>query len=165
LKPKKNYTAVFGLGFSFLFLSALAACSSLVSYQGQTANPQSRIALQEGQHKGVWSTDDLSIEYSYLQNSNNLRLSGQVELSNALKDVSDVVANFLLQVVFLNAESRALGTKELVNTGFAEPITQWQFDRTYVMPANTAAMAFSYTGQMGIHPLRGATQQFWHDPF
>jgi hypothetical protein len=154
------------LGFSFLFLSALAACSSsLFSYRGQTANPQSRIALQEGQHNGVWSTDDLSTLYSYLRNSNNLRISGQVQLSNALKDVADVVGNFFLQVVFLNADGRALDTEELVAAGFGEPFTQWQFDQTYEMPANTAAMAFAYNGQMGIHPLRGATQQFWHDPF
>jgi hypothetical protein len=166
LKPEKKFTTALALGFSFLLLSVLAACtSSLFSYRGQTANPQSRIALQEGLHKAVWSTDDLSVEYSYSRNSNNLRISGQVELSNELKDVSDVVANFFLQVVFLNADGRASDTEELVAAGYGEPITKWQFDRTYVMPANAAAMAFSYDGQMGLDPLRGATKQFWHDPF
>lgn len=164
---KKKITTVFTLGFLFLFLSVLAACtSSLDSYQGKTADQNSRIALNGGSHNGVWQTDNLAVNYSYSRKPNNLRISGDAGLSNEMKDASDIVQNFVLQVNFLNANGQALGTKELAVAGYRETITKWDFDHNFELPARTTAMAFSYSGQMGEEAGGGgSSEQFWHDPF
>jgi hypothetical protein len=166
LKLDQKITIAFAPWFLFLFFSVFVACTnSLDSYKGETADAQSRIALPEGPHKGAWSTDDLSAEYSYSRKSNNFRIFGQVELSNRLKDASDIVATFVFQVVFLNADGQALDTKDLFIAGYREPFTKWHFDRTYMLPAGTSAMAFSYDGQMGVDPGGDAAAEFWYDPF
>jgi hypothetical protein len=59
-----------------------------------------------------------------------------------------------------------LGTKELAVAGYREMITSWNFNHNFELPANTAAMAFSYQGQMGVEAAGGGSgEQFWHDPF
>jgi hypothetical protein len=166
MKLKKKIITLFTRGFLLLFLSVLVACtSSLDTYQGKTADQNSRIALNGGSHNGVWQTDDLTVKYSYSRKPNNLRISGDVELSNKMKDASDIVGNFVLQVNFLNAAGRALGTKELAIAGYREMITKWDFDHNFELPAGTSAMAFSYQGQMGTDAAGGGGEQFWHDPF
>jgi hypothetical protein len=164
---KKKIITLFTQGFLLLFLSVLVACtSSLDSYQGKTADQKSRITLNGGSHNGLWQTDDLTVKYSYSRIPNNLRISGDVELSNTMKDASDIVENFVLQVNFLNANGQALGTKELAMAGYRETITKWDFDHNFELPARSSAMAFSYSGQMGEEASgEGSSQQFWHDPF
>jgi hypothetical protein len=150
-----------------IVLSVLVACtSSLDTYQGKTADPKSRIALNGGSHNGVWQTDDLSVKYSYSRKPNSVRISGDVALSNKMTDASDVVQNFVLQVNFLNANGQALDTKELAIAGYREMLTKWDFDHNFELPAGTSAMAFSYQGQMGAEAAGGgSSEQFWHDPF
>lgn len=151
-------------GFLCLFFVASVGCiSSLDTYQGKTANQNSRIALQGGSHNGVWQTDDLTINYKYFRKPNNLQIAGDVALSTKLTDASDIVKEFALQINFLDAAGRALGTKELVIAGFRESLTKWDFDYNFELPAKTAAIAFSYDGQMGAG-LVGA-EEFWYDPF
>jgi hypothetical protein len=164
---EKKIITVFRLGFLFLVLNVLVACtSSLDSYQGKTADPSSRLALNGGSHNGVWQTDDLAVKYSYSRNPNRVQISGDVALSNKMTDASPVVQNFVLQVNFLNANGQALGTKELAVAGYREMITSWNFNHNFELLANTAAMAFSYQGQMGVEAAGGgAGAQFWHDPF
>jgi hypothetical protein len=82
-----------------------------------------------------------------------------------MKDASDTVQNFVLQVNFLNANGQALDTKELAVAGYRETITKWDFDHNFKLPAGTSAMAFSYDGQMGADAGGGAAERFWHDPF
>jgi hypothetical protein len=163
---KKKIITVFTLGFLSVLLSVFLACtSSLDTYRGKTADQESRIALNGGSHNGVWQTDDLTVKYSYSRKPNSLRISGDVNLSNKMKDASDTVQNFVLQVNFLNANGQALDTKELAVAGYRETITKWDFDHNFKLPAGTSAMAFSYDGQMGADAGGGAAERFWHDPF
>jgi hypothetical protein len=164
---KKKTITLLAWGFLLLFLSVCVACvSSLDTYQGKTADQNSRIVLKGGSHNGMWQTDDLTVKYSYSRKPNNLQITGNVELKDELKDASDTVQNFILQVNFLNANGQALGTKELVVAGYRETITKWDFDHNFELLANTAAMAFSYQGQMGVEAAGGGSaEQFWHDPF
>ena len=165
MKLEKKIITGFTIVFLFLLLSVFVACtSSLDTYQGKTADQKSRIALNSGSHNGVWQTDDLTVKYSYSRNPNNLRISGDVELSDKMKDASDTVQNFVLQVNFLNAAGQALGTKELVMAGYRETLTKWDFDHKFEPPAGTSAMALSYDGQMG-GDRGGLAEKFWHDPF
>jgi hypothetical protein len=166
MKLEKKIITVFTLGFLSVLLSVLLACtSSLDTYRGKIADQKSRIDLNGGSHNGVWQTDDLTVKYSYSRNPNNLRISGDVELSDKMKDASDTVQNFVLQVIFLNADSIGLDTKELAMAGYREPITKWDFDHNFKLPAGTSAMAFSYDGQMGTDAGGGGAERFWHDPF
>ena len=162
---EKKIMTAFTLGILCLFLSVFVACTnSLDSYIGKTADQQSRIVLNGGSHKGVWQTDDLKVNYSYSRKPNNLQISGDVALKAPLTDASDMVQNFVLQVNFLNAAGKALGTKELVIAGYREKQTNWDIDHNFEPPAGTSAMAFSYDGQMyGGH--EGLSEEFWHDPF
>ena len=162
---KKMLTA-FELSFLFLFLNVFVACvSSLDSYQGKTADQNSRIALNGGSHSGVWQTDDLTVKYSYSRTPNNLRISGGVALRDKVKDASDIVQEFVLQVSFLNGAGQALVTKELAISGYRETLTKWDFDHNFELPVGTSAMAFSYDGQMGAGAAGGGAEEFWHDPF
>jgi len=166
MKLKKNIKTVFTLGLLSVLLSAFVACTnSFDTYIGKTADQESRIALNGGSHNGVWQTDDLAVNYSYSREPNRLRISGDVSLSQEMKDVSNIVQTFFLQVNFLNANGQVLGTKELAVAGYRETITKWEFDHNFELPARTSAMAFSYTGQMGEGAGEGASESFWHDPF
>jgi len=163
---KKRIMLLCMRSFLFLFLSVIVACiSNLDTYQGKTADQNSRIALHGGSHNGVWQTDDLTVKYSYSRRPNNLQIAGDVALSDKLKDVSDIVQEFVLQVNFLNAAGRVMGTKELVIAGYREPMTQWNFDYNFELPARTTGIAFSYDGQMGAGIGGGAAEEFWYDPF
>ena len=166
MNTNKKIIMICLLGSLVLFLSVFVACTnSLVTYKGKTADKKSRIALPDGPHKGVWSTDDLTAQYSYSRKANDLRIFGQVELSKKLKDASDIVQDFFLQVTFLDADGQALDTKVLAAAGHREPFTKLHFDRNYELPASTSAMAFSYDGQMGEDATGGSDEEFWHDPF
>lgn len=163
---KKNIISVFTLGLLSVLLSVFLACtSSLDTYLGKTADQESRIALNGGSHNGVWQTDDLTVNYSYSRKPNSLQISGDVNLSDKMKDASDIVQTFFLQVNFLNANGQALATKELAVAGYREEITKWDFDHTFELPPRTSAMAFSYTGQMGEGAGEGSSEPFWRDPF
>ena len=166
MKLKKNIKTVFTLGFLSVLLSVFLACTSgFDTYIGKTADQQSRIALNGGSHNGVWQTDDLAVNYSYSRRPNSLRISGDVSLSQKMKDESNIVQTFFLQVNFLNAHGQVLNTKELAVAGYRETITKWEFDHTFELPARTSAMAFSYTGRMGEDAAGGSSESFWHDPF
>jgi hypothetical protein len=166
MKLKKNIKTVFTLGLLSVLLSAFVACTnSFDTYLGKTADQESRIALNGGSHNGVWQTDDLTVNYSYSRKPNSLQISGDVSLSQKMKDVSNIVQTFFLQVNFLNAHGQVLDTKELAVAGYRETITKWEFDHTLELPARTSAMAFSYTGQMGEGAGEGSSESFWHDPF
>ena len=166
MNKKKKIITVFTLGFLPVFLSVFVACTnSFDTYLGKTADQKSRIALNGGSHNGVWQTDDLAVNYSYSRKPNSLRISGDVNLSDKLKDASNIVQTFFLQVNFLNANGQVLDTKELAVAGYREMITKWDFDHNFELPARTSAMAFSYTGQMGEGAGEGSSESFWHDPF
>ena len=166
MKLKKNIITVFTLGFLSVLLSVFVACTSgFDTYLGKTADQESRIALNGGSHNGMWQTDDLAVNYSYSRMPNSLQISGDVSLSKKMKDASNIVQTFFLQVNFLNANGQVLDTKELAVAGYRETITKWDFDHTFELPARTAAMAFSYTGQMGEGAGEGSSESFWHDPF
>ena len=146
--PKICYLTVFTLGFLPVLLSVFIACTNRFdTYLGKTADQESRIALNGGSHKGVWQTDDLAVNYSYSRKPNSLQISGDVNLSKKLKDASNIVQTFFLQVNFLNANGQVLDTKELAVSGYRETITKWDFDHNFELPARTSAMAFSYTAQ------------------
>ena len=166
MKLEKNIITVFRLCLLSVLLSVFVACTnSFDTYLGKTADQESRIALNGGSHNGVWQTDDLAVNYSYSRKPNSLRISGDVNLSDKLKDASNIVQTFFLQVNFLNANGRALETKELAVAGHHERITKWKFDHNFELPAHTSAMAFSYTGQMGGGAGEGSSEPFWRDPF
>ena len=82
-----------------------------------------------------------------------------------LTAASNIVQDFVLEVNFLSAAGRALGTKEIAVAGYREPQTKWDFDYNFELPARTTAMAFSYNGQMGAGAGEGLAEQFWHNPF
>jgi hypothetical protein len=148
-------------------LVVLVACkSSSFTYRGKTSEEKSRIALQNGSHKSVWKTNDVSAQYSYTCNANNFQISGQVNLGAGLKAASDIVQSFIFRLNFLNVDGKVLDNKVLAEAGFREPITTWQYDKNFKLPTGTTAIAFSYQGQMGVDKGGGnASAEFWHDPF
>ena len=163
---KKKIITPFARFFLLLCLIVFFACAgSLDTYRGKTADPNSRIALHGGSHIGVWQTDDLTVKYSYIRKPNYLRISGDVALKAKLTAASNIVQDFVLEVNFLSAAGRALGTKEIAVAGYREPQTKWDFDYNFELPARTTAMAFSYNGQMGAGAGEGLAEQFWHNPF
>ena len=93
-------------------------------------------------------------------------MAGQIyEDTLKVKDASDIVQHFYVQVVFLNAAGRGLNTKELVIAGDLEPIAKWDFNHNFEILAGTSGMAFTYDGQMAADLGGNAAMEFWHDPF
>jgi hypothetical protein len=155
-----NFAKFFSL---FLILTILNGCSYL-TYQGKTATQKERIILKEGvEQKSVFTSYDLSVSYQYLRHDRHLTLSGVIEPADGLKYNFTHVEHFDFRVYFLDADSRILSYKELFGSKWKGAIETWKFTRSLVLPENTAAMVFGYSGKAieGGYNGDATTWNFW----
>lgn len=152
--------------FLFFLLTLFNGCSYL-TYQGKTASQKERIVLKEGaEQKGVFKSYDLSVSYQYLCQGSNLTLSGIIEPADNLKYNFTHVEHFDFRVFFLDADSRILSYKDLFASKWKGAIETWTFKKSFVLPENTDAMVFSYSGKAieGGYDGDAAIWSFWLSP-
>lgn len=136
----------------FVSIMLLFACGSkLLNYRGSWVEEQDRISLQAGgPHKGIWQTRDLSIEYQYQQEAQNLLVSGVVNLADYLK-IMGTLDHLTLEIQLLNADGIVQDTKGIRTFGIRRSIDsvgKMSFNSRLNLSEDTVAVAFSYDGKI-----------------
>ena len=153
MTEKKTTVVEIKIFGTFLLIIFLAACAGkLGTYKGSWVAEADRIALQDGgPHQGTWQTRDVAIEYTYQQNSQNLQISGAVQLGSYLKTGFNILEYFTIDFFMLDADGIVLSSKLILNYGYRRNLDFFEmtaFDDNLVLPADTAAIAFGYSGRV-----------------
>ncbi len=123
----------------------------LFSYKGATITQQDHIVqLQQGDQKGVWKTNELSLNYNYRMTPENLKVSGTVNLVGGFAIGFSSVERLVVQLLFLDDQGTVIDNVILYSAD-SHHSTQYipmNFDRTIPIPANAHAISFSYDGEL-----------------
>ena len=152
MKSKKKTAVVFNLFMPLVLITLLFACGGkLLNYRGSWVEEQDRISLQTGgPHKGNWQTRDLSIEYEYQKEAQNLMISGVVNLADYLK-IMGTLDHLVLEIQLLQADGIVQDTKGIRTFGIRRSIDSFgkmSFKSRLDLSEDTVAMAFSYDGKI-----------------
>ncbi len=150
---KKRSLVEFKLIGSILLISFLVACvGKLGTYEGSWVVEDNRISLQDGgPHQGNWQTRDVAIAYTYQQNSQHLKITGDVQLGRYLTTGFNTLEYFTIDIYMLDADGIVLSSKLILNYGYRRNLDFFEmtpFDDNLVLPADTAAIAFGYRGRV-----------------
>ena len=168
MRPDKKYRLI--IINQILMISIIitvTACSTHIgNWKGAVATPESRVALREGgPHRGSFQTIDLSLNYEYTRNQNNLLLSGFVQLTGRLSTNYEYVDYFFLTINFLDGEGRMLERQTAMTHKSVYRIDdKWYFKRTLITPPETVTFAFSYKGRV-VEAEQDSEQDFGNDLF
>ena len=137
-----------------LFLTCLlvfsAGCvETSMLYHGKHVTSVPVVVLQEGPPvAGRWETFDMTIDYTYQRNGDNLELSGQAALSQHYQMNYSGVVRMQTYLFFLDQDARVLATAFFV-TPWSSGVEDIQgFSKSYPMPAGTAGLSFGYSGSV-----------------
>lgn len=147
----------------------LSGCAtSSITGIGHQLQPASQIPIVSGvQQSGVFTTDNLTMRYSYLRSSaTQLQINGTVTFADSLRQNFSGLDYFDLGVVFADSSGKVLAQHDL-STGGGVNFTEigasgTTFKNTLQIPARTAMMAFRYNGQAAGD--RGDPTDFFSDP-
>ncbi|MDO9110284.1 MAG: hypothetical protein Q7U40_06480 [Desulfatirhabdiaceae bacterium] len=144
----------------------LSGCQAHVfSYQGAKVTRQNDIIPLSGQEaqKGIWKTNELSVEYSYQVAGVSLQMSGIVKLVGGFAVGFKTIDQLSVQVLFLDDQGTVLANDVLYSVQAKTPsdLTPLRFNRSFPVPAGTQGIAFTYDGSLSdgggvrIVPFRG----------
>lgn len=132
------------LAFVFLLLALVSCRTVSVNYRVPESN---QIQLQsEGSHQNTWQTDDLSIEYRYLQNAGILKISGRIVFSDHIKNYA-YLENFDLIIHFLDADHKIIADRDISPLSNYNEVKDLTFEKSLKVPPGTTAITFSYSGE------------------
>ncbi len=160
--------AVYTAGLLIILLIGLSGCqSSLTSYRGKTVDAKNRFDLVEGgQHKGAWQTRDLSVEFQFLREQQNLQISGLVKPQTYLLHFN-FLKSLLFDLHFVDAGGKVLADETIMSAGYRiEMPEQLAFKAILKIPPDSTAFAFSYRGRAYLSgdDGRGSGWDFWQGP-
>ena len=144
--------AVAGL-FLFVMFSTLVGCQTTFNkYLGKQVPEPSRILLSEGKpHSSLWQTKDLVFQYTCLQESNKLSLSGELTLDE-LYEQFETLDYLNLWVHFLDSEGKILESKLAWSAAslvvWPGEKKKWSVKSSLDLPSNATAVTFSYMGSV-----------------
>jgi hypothetical protein len=152
MKSKHKIATAPKLLILFVSMMLLLACSGRpLSYRGSWVEEHDRINLQAGgPHHGNWQTRDLSIEYEYQKEAQNILISGVVNLADHLK-IMGTLDHLALEIQLLEANGIVQDTKGIRTFGSRRSIESFgkmSFNRRLDLYEDTVAMAFSYSGKI-----------------
>ncbi len=149
----------------------LLACQSpSVKPAGRTVPEGKWVLLSqyEGQ-SGRWESNDLTLDYKYDRDQSQLGISGVIHFTGPIRGEYEIVNYFHLDIIPVDVQGTVLDmiglTSEAeINLLYDGPIN---FYKTLSLPANTAGMAFSYTGRAsgGGTYFDGGFTDFWEYPY
>ena len=123
--------------YCLLFLSILSiACQGV-----QRFAPEDRIALLEGgPHAGSWESNDVFLEYQYVNQSGIIKLNIQGKAKRMYDQLE-------IWVSFCDAEGKILETKSVYNSGYlTKPLDKRprkvSIEKTFKIPLGTNHLAF-----------------------
>jgi len=148
--------------------ATLLGCQGLmVSYQGASVTEVNLIPLLEGATRADhFETADLTVDYQYTRNGDNLQFSGDVRYASALRHNFVSVLQFHLRVFFVDAQGRVLQDHGIAVNGYGNTDDQMRFQERLILPPGTVFMAFGYSGRAtdGGHRDSRTETSFWYDP-
>jgi len=163
---KKNAcsTAPFML---FALCAILVGCQgSLSNVQGKNIKYDDRIALKGGgQQTGQFRTEELTIDYEYVQTGNGLRISGTARFSDKIRGLFLQANAFRLALVLGDAQGNGLTEQALAAATVHDVKDPIGFSTTLTLPSQASYMAFSYTGSVTGVGKDGSPTAFFHVPF
>jgi len=123
----------------------------MAGWKGHIVGQDNRIPLEKtaGKVHGIWKTGDLSLEYEYLIRKDSIQLDGGATLADKLTYFSSL--DYLsIMVQFLNGEGMVLGHEILYFSASRPliPMIKPSFSRSFLLPSETDAMSFSYSGKV-----------------
>jgi hypothetical protein len=155
-----------GWGISVLLILLLAVAFA-VEGQGKALNPASQIVLNaQGQQSGQFNAPDLTVNYTYTRTGGNMQLTGNVQFGMTIQANYAVVQTFQLSVALADAQGNVLGEQGITTASDNNVGDTINFSTSVTVPAQTASMAFSYTGQAYAAGRGGSDPtNFWFSPF
>lgn len=132
----------------WVLLILLTAGAFKVDGQGQTLNPAHQIVLNaQGQQSGQFNAPDLTVNYTYVRSGGDMRLTGNVQFGMTIQANYAVVQTFQLGLALADAQGNVLGQQGLATAYDKNVGDTIKFSTSVAVPAQTASMAFTYTGQ------------------
>jgi hypothetical protein len=153
MSSKKKILIVFKLIIFFFSINFIFACAgNLANNRGAWVKEERRVSLVEGgPHQGQWKTRDISIEYEYRKEADDLKISGIVELANYIKGGYNTLDHLYLYVYFLEADGTVLDTKAMQTFGSRRwliTLEKMSFKNSSELPKGAVALAFGYRGKV-----------------
>lgn len=134
---------------------------------GKTLNPANRIVLNaQGQQSGQFNAPDLTVNYTYVRTGSTMQLNGNLQFDMGMQGNCDVVQTFQLGPAMAESQGNVLGEQGVTTASDNDVDDTTNFTTSVLVPAQTASMAFTYTG-----PAYGAGRgdsdptNFWFYPF
>ena len=147
---KFQYMRIVALGTLIALSLVMTACGTIpTSFQGRESDPASRIMLDDGgPHAGTWTAPELALTYDYNWDPSILDISGSVALDDYIRHGHDRLLYLDLRVNYIDAEGFILGSHRVLYINYDwMTYNQYPFTISLTAPANTTAIAFSYSGR------------------
>jgi hypothetical protein len=148
----------------------LVGCQSLsFDPRGRTVPEAKRIALPQSEdYASIYDNGDFDLAYKIASNQGQTSISGRLRFNERITYNFYIIRYFHLNLIALDADGKVLEMMPLTTVGnlnaiFNDPV---EFKRTLRLPSNTAAIAFSYTGQAWGDGTGdgGDVMDFWEYP-
>ncbi len=137
-----------GCSFSVLLIVLMAGAFK-VDGQGQTLNPANQIVLNaQGQQSGQFNGPDLTVNYTYVCSGSDMQINGSIQFGMAIQANYAVVQTFQLGLALADAQGNVLEQRGLTTSYDHNVGDTINFCTSVAVPAQTASMAFTYTGQV-----------------
>jgi hypothetical protein len=154
------------LGF-MLVMVLMFGCQSLsFDPKGHTVPENRWIALpRAGEYSGTWTNEDLTLDYKFVRNQSQLRISGSIQFADRITKNFLIIQYFHLDAIPVDAQGKVLDMIGLtsaasVNTIFDHSL---EFNSILTLPSNTEAFVFSYRGR-AYGTEHGDIMDFWEYP-
>ena len=118
-------------------------------FHGNTVSSAPVVILQkDGSATGEWSTSDITIDYNYVKNGDNLEISGQASLSQSNQMLYSIVQNMDSYIFFLDKNSKVIETDFFIDEWTTNTQAIQNFSKSYKIPAGTTGLSFGYSGEL-----------------
>ena len=145
---RKRIKTAISISLSLFFLTACTGVNTM--FRGNTVYQADRIYItRDGAGGGVWSTDELSVHYTYATRSGRINLTGYVAISNSITATYSTLDRLSVFISFLDADGRVLSTRDLDPVYFAHspPLEKITFEKDMDLTGEAASFCFSYSGE------------------
>jgi len=168
MKQRESHRTPFrNLCAAAILLSLLSGCTAgNMDIRGAALNPNKTVPLKKADppQRGAYTTEDLAFDYQYTRSDSDIRLSGNLTISQRLSGGYQSLSYFFFYVYFADAAGNALGRQALANASFMDEIDKMPIEKKFPLPAGTEAMAFGYKGSAKDPGDRGVDWEFWDTP-
>ena len=143
----------------------VSACSPRVfTYKGDKITQKNlMVPLKDGDQKGVWKTDELSITYHYQMAPETLNFAGTIELLGGFSTGFDQIVRLGVYLLFLDKQGIVIESTLIYSTANypTHNTIPMDFEKTIPIPEGTRTISFAYDGDLaGL----GGGYSIWFSP-